>query len=184
MGQNEAHGLSFVSDFIWIFPIWVNGNTDSRKWATPWKRGLLSCEQLSQGAIPPSVWSALSSQPYHLGDAVGVPLTEHLQPKGPPPWLPGGGVPFLSQFSSGCWGEAPAERLWSRPLTSDSIATCICAVAATVFTQTDISTLVLTKTHILNLELHVNLMRNPLASISRNTCLFILSKQKQYESLT
>lgn len=91
MGQNEARGLSFVNDFIRIFTIWVSGNTDSRKWATPWKHGLLSCEQLSQGAIPPSVWSALSSQPYHLGDAVGVPLTEHLHPKGPPLWLPGGG---------------------------------------------------------------------------------------------
>lgn len=164
------------------FPFeWVEIQIQENK---PWKRGLQSCEQLSQVVLPPSVWSALSSQPYHLGDAVVVPLTEHLQPKGPPLWLPEGGALFYHTSHLAVGVGEPAERLWSRPLTSDSITTCICAVAATVFIQTDTSTLVLTKTRILNLELHVNLMWNPLASISRNTCLSILSKQKQYESLT
>lgn len=111
--------------------IWIQ---TARKWAPAWNRGCLGHEQPYQAELLclPSVWFALSSQSHHLGAAVGVPLTEHLQQQQGPRsscW----GCPFYHSSHLICWGEHQLKGLWSRPLTSDSTATCIGVIAATVF---------------------------------------------------
>lgn len=161
--------------------IWIQ---TARKWAPAWKRGVLGHEQPCQAELLclPSVWFALSSQPHHLGAAVGVPLTEHLQQQGPHA-VAAGGAHFIT-VSSHLLGGAPAERLWSRPLTSDSTATCIGVIAATVFIHATLAHKHNNKkkTCDSNLKLYISLISNHVASTSRNTCC-LGSKQKQYESL-
>lgn len=149
------------------------------------KRGVLSHEQPCQAELLclPSVWFALSTQPHHLGAAVGVPLTEHLQQQGPLSscW----GCPFYHSSHLICWGEHQLKGCGHRPLTSDSTATCIGVIAATVFIHA--ATLAHKhnnnkKTCDSNLKLYISLISNHVASTSRNTCC-LGSKQKQYESL-
>lgn len=50
------------------------------------------------------------------------------------PTVAAGGAHFITLLISSV-GGAPAERLWSRPLTSDNTATCIGTIAATELTH-------------------------------------------------
>lgn len=164
--------------------IWIQ---TARKWAPAWKRGVLGHEQPYQAELLclPSVWFALSSQPHHLGAAVGVPLTQHLQQQGPHA-VAAGGAHFITVLISSVGGSTS----WKAVVTAPHLRQhrhlhrrycCNCVYPCSHFsswTQKKKTK----KTCGSNLKLYISLISNHVASTSRNTCC-LGSKQKQYESL-
>lgn len=173
--------------FMWVelgciashHEIWIQ---TARKWAPAWKRGVLNHKQPYQVELPclPSVKFPFSSQLYHLGAAVGDPLTEHLQQQGPHSSCRG--CPFYHSSHLFCWGSTS----WKAVVTAPHLRQhhhlhrrycCNCIYPCSHF-----HSCIQQKTCDSNLELHISLISNHVASISRSMCC-LGSKQKQYESL-